>query len=159
MKSSRTIFHKGDRVIQLKNTDCVLNGDIGIVESVISAQDELDSSRTYKKMTVDFGMGILRDYTEDMANELDLAFCNTVHKSQGSEYPVVILVLSNKHQALLQKNLVYTAITRATKNVALIGDITSPDSALSKAIDNTKASERFTLLSNRLRSIWESVKK
>jgi len=157
MSSRRNIFHANDRVIQLKNVDCVLNGDVGIVTEVIDTIDENDSSKVSRKLTVDFGMGITREYTEDMLNELDLAYCNTVHKSQGSEYPVVILVLSNKHQALLQRNLVYTAITRATKNVALIGDINGINSALGKAIDNTKSGERHTTLSKRLSDCWAST--
>lgn len=153
MKRGHVAFHAGDRVMQLKNKEDVLNGDVGIVDSIHRVVDEEDSSSYHLVMTVEFSEGIFRDYSRDMLDELDLAYASTVHKSQGSEYPTVILVLSNKHRALLQRNLVYTAITRATQNVTLIGDITGQKSALATAIRNVDAASRYSLLSMRLQAL------
>jgi exodeoxyribonuclease V alpha subunit len=86
--------------------------------------------------------------TYDFSNldEIVLAYAISVHKSQGSEYPVVILPVTTQHYMLLQRNLIYTGITRAKKLVVLIGT----KKALAIAIKNNKPRLRFTLLSDRL---------
>jgi len=153
MKTARGIFHKGDRVIQLKNTDTVLNGDIGIVKEIVPQADSSEEE-TVDTLVVEFGDDTIY-YTPDDLKQLDLAFCTTVHKSQGCEYKVVILVLSNRHIALLQRNLVYTAITRATEQVSLIGHISddaAEESALNTAIGNVSSTKRYTLLAARLQA-------
>lgn len=153
-KRGDTKFHVGDRVIQLKNTPEVTNGDIGIVESFTTGSQKEDANEEDTSMIVDFGMGVKRKYNRDTLSELDLAYCTTVHKSQGCEYPVIILLLSNEHGGLLQRNLVYTAITRSSDKVCLIGDIVGENSALIKAIDNTRPMIRHSLLAARLKATW-----
>ena len=82
---------------------------------------------------------------------LDLAYCTTVHKSQGSEYQTVIIVLSRQHTALLRRNIVYTAITRAKENVAIVTEAAAPgDTALDRAILNDKSDNRYTLMADRI---------
>ncbi len=154
-KSQRCLFHTGDRVMQLKNTEYVNNGDVGTIVGFEQKQEEDDEDQTYQVMNVDFGDGMILQYAAEDLNQLDLAYSSTIHKSQGNEYLVVIVVLSNHHANLLKRNLVYTAITRSTKYVALIGDITGPNSALVKAIHHT-ASVRYTLLASRLKEAWKT---
>lgn len=155
MRRGGVEFHIGDRVMQLKNQENVLNGDVGVVTDISEKVNDDDSSQTRQVMTVEFNSDVSRDYSRDMLDELDLAYACTVHKSQGSEYSSVILVLSNKHCALLQRNLVYTAITRATQTVTLIGDVLERrgrQSALKTAILKVDA-RRLSLLAERLKSL------
>ena len=99
------------------------------------------------------------EYTKEEAQDLTLAYCCTVHKSQGAEYKMVIMVVSNFHTAMLQRNLIYTGITRARQQVMLIGNIQGEDSAVTKAIKNTKSATRYTNLANRLRETAQEPKK
>ncbi len=107
-------FKTGDKVIHLKNNynKEVFNGDIGIIS---------DINRGEKKFSVEFE-GRRVDYEFLEADELALAYAISVHKSQGSEYPAVVIPLMTQHYPLLQRNLLYTAITRAKKLVILTGD-------------------------------------
>lgn len=127
----------GDKVMQTKNNydKGVFNGDIGFIENM---NDE--------SMTVRYSEELAVSYEKTELNELQLAYCMSVHKSQGSEYPVVILPLVPGHHIMLQRNLLYTAITRAKKLVILLGT----KAALNTAIANDKTRRRFTLLTERL---------
>ncbi len=127
----------GDRVMQLRNNydKDVYNGDIGFVKSVSCAE---------KKIAVDFdGRPVVYDQGE--LDEITLAYATTVHKSQGSEYPAVIVVLHSQHYVMLQRNLLYTAITRGRKLVILIG----VPYAVDQAIKNNDVGERRTSLAER----------
>jgi exodeoxyribonuclease V alpha subunit len=106
-------FRIGDKVMQLTNNyrKEVYNGDIGVIA-------DLDTSNDI--VSVDFA-GRLVDYRKQEMDELSLAYAMTVHKSQGSEYPAVILLLTTQHYPMLQRNLLYTAITRGRRLVVLIG--------------------------------------
>jgi len=134
---SRT-FKLGDKVMQILNNydKEVFNGDIGWVSKI----DQED-----RELVIDFdGRLIPYDYSD--LDEVVLAYAISVHKSQGSEYPVVILPVTTQHYLLLQRNLLYTGITRAKKLVVLIGT----KKALAIAIRNNKPQLRFTHLSGRL---------
>ena len=85
-------------------------------------------------------------YEKSELTELHLAYAMSVHKSQGSEYPVVVMPLSNSHHVMLQRNLLYTAITRAKKKVVLVGS----KAALQTALGNDRTKRRYTLLAERL---------
>jgi exodeoxyribonuclease V alpha subunit len=131
-------FRIGDKVMQIVNNydKDVFNGDIGWI-SKIDAEE--------REVTIEFdGRLVAYDYSD--LDEVVLAYAISVHKSQGSEYPVVILPVVTQHYMLLQRNLIYTGITRAKKLVILIGT----KKALAIAIRNNKPQRRYTLLSERL---------
>lgn len=140
--NSAVTFRVGDKVMQTKNnyTKEVFNGDIGFITIV-----EPDH------ITVDFGGEAPIDYEKAELNELTLAYAMSVHKSQGSEYPVIILPLTPAHHIMLQRNLLYTAITRAQKLVVLLGT----KAALNTAVESDRTRRRYTLLAERLRGELE----
>ena len=134
-----TTYRHGDRVMQIRNNydKEVFNGDIGTIVRV---------NHEDRTLTVDFdGRQIEYDVTE--LDELTLAYATTIHKSQGSEYPIVVIPLLMTHFVMLQRNLVYTGITRARKVCVIIGQ----PKALGYAIRNLTVSDRNTLLKERLR--------
>ncbi len=133
-------FRIGDRVMQIKNNyeKEVFNGDVGFVRTVDLREGSLTIE--YPEMSV--------SYTFKETDQLILAYAITVHKSQGSEYPVVVMPVSTLHYTMLQRNLIYTAITRAGKVVALVGSI----KAIAIAVKNNKIEERHTSLKERLAS-------
>jgi exodeoxyribonuclease V alpha subunit len=131
-------FRIGDKVMQIVNNydKDVFNGDIGWISKI-----DLEE----REVMIDFdGRLIPYDYSD--LDEVVLAYAVSVHKSQGSEYPVVILPVVTQHYMLLQRNLIYTGITRAKKLVIMIGT----KKALAIAIRNNKPQRRYTLLSERL---------
>jgi len=138
-----TRFREGDRVMQIKNEydKEVFNGDIGRLVSI----DE-ESSSLLVEMD---GHGVTYDFSE--ADQLVLAYASTIHKSQGSEYPCIVIVMLPEHHIMLARNLLYTGITRAQKLCILI----SNRRAVSAAVNNDKVSRRYTALSQRLRMAHE----
>ena len=117
----------------------IYNGDIGRMERMDQEEQEV-AVRFYDRLVkIDF-----RDL-----DDLTLAYAITVHKSQGSEYPAVIMPLVTQHYMMLQRNLVYTAVTRAKKLMIIIGT----KKALALAIKNDKIEKRFTHLKLRLEGI------
>jgi len=133
-----TIFRAGDRVMQVRNNydKEVFNGDIGFVKTV----DEEDRALV---ITFD-GRPVRYDSTE--LDELVLAYAATIHKSQGSEYPAVVVLIHTQHFKLLQRNLLYTAITRGRKLVCVVGS----SKAVWIATQNNEVRERRTTLQDRL---------
>jgi exodeoxyribonuclease V alpha subunit len=131
-------FRVGDRVMQLRNNydKDVFNGDVGFIKSV---------DTTERSMTVLFD-GRPVKYESGELDELVLAYAMTIHKSQGSEYPAVIVLMHSQHYVMLQRNLLYTAITRGRKLVLLIG----VPYAIDQAIKTNTVRERRTSLVNRL---------
>ena len=99
-----------------------------------------------------FSEEISADYEKSELGELMLAYAMSVHKSQGSEYPVIILPLTPGHHIMLQRNLLYTAVTRAKRLVILVGS----KAALSVAVENDRTRKRYTLLAERLSQKLES---
>ena len=130
-------FRLGDKVMQLRNnyTKNVFNGDIGFIERL---EENL--------VTVRYSDELTADYERNELGELQLAYAMSVHKSQGSEYPVVILPLVPGHYIMLQRNLLYTAVTRARERVILLGT----RAALQTAVANDRTKKRYTLLAERL---------
>lgn len=128
-------FHVGDRVMQLRNNydKNVFNGDIGTIDT-INQQD--------RTLQVRFSDGGIVDYEHEDFDELVLAYATTIHKSQGSEYPVVVIPIFMQHFMLLQKNLLYTALTRAQKLCILVGE----PRAIAMAIKKEDATQRVTFL-------------
>ncbi|MBC2695796.1 MAG: ATP-dependent RecD-like DNA helicase [Desulfobacteraceae bacterium] len=134
-------FKPGDKVMHLKNNyqKEVFNGDIGTVISIDSKKEELSVGF--------YGRAVSYDFTE--MDELSLAYAISVHKSQGSEYPAVIIPMMTQHYALLQRNLLYTAITRGEKLVILIG----MKKALDIALKNDRPRQRLSMLADRLSTL------
>ncbi len=132
-------FHPGDKVMHLKNNYVkdVFNGDIGVVMETVPAK---------KRLTVDYG-GRAVEYAPEDLRELTLAYAVTIHKSQGSEYPAVIVPLLPQHRFLLYRNLLYTAVTRAKRLVLIAG----APKALENALVNDKPMQRLSGLALRLR--------
>ncbi|HKI85950.1 MAG TPA: ATP-dependent RecD-like DNA helicase, partial [Thermoanaerobaculia bacterium] len=130
----------GDRVLQLRNNYEleVFNGDVGRVTTFDPEHQEVE---------VAFGHRRLSYGAKDLA-EITLAYAVTIHKSQGSEYPCAVVVLDPQHYMLLQRNLLYTAMTRGRRLVILVGS----RRAVARAVRNERGSERFTSLSRRLSS-------
>ena len=131
-------YKEGDRVMQLRNNydKDVYNGDLGYVHSVDMEE---------RTLTVDFD-GKLVEYEVSELDELTLAYATTIHKSQGSEYPIVVMPVLMTHYVMLQRNLIYTGITRAKKICVLVGQT----KALAYAIHNMKVLKRNTRLKERL---------
>lgn len=136
LKYSSQIFRVGDKVMHIRNNyqKNVFNGDIGFIQDINN-----------EKLTVDYFDHIVT-YEKNELNELTLAYASSVHKSQGSEYKVVIIPLSTSHYIMLQRNLLYTAITRAKQKVIIIGS----KKALMTAIQSNRTQKRYTLLAERL---------
>ncbi len=131
-------FRAGDKVMQIRNNydKDVYNGDIGRVSSWDREEQEL---------IVDFdGRPVAYDFSE--LDEVMPAYAVSVHKSQGSEYPVVIMPVLTQHYLLLQRNLIYTAVTRGKRLVILVGT----KKALAIALRNNKPQQRYTKLRERL---------
>ncbi len=131
-------FKEGDRVMQLRNNydKDVYNGDLGYVRSVDMEE---------RTLTVDFDDQTV-EYEASELDELTLAYATTIHKSQGSEYPIVVMPVLMTHYVMLQRNLIYTGITRAKKICVLVGQT----KALAYAIHNMKVLKRNTRLKERL---------
>lgn len=136
LKYSSQTFRVGDKVMHIRNNyqKNVFNGDIGFIQDINN-----------EKLTVDYFDHIVT-YEKNELNELTLAYASSVHKSQGSEYKVVIIPLSTSHYIMLQLNLLYTAITRAKQKVIIIGS----KKALMTAIQSNRTQKRYTLLAERL---------
>ena len=135
------IFKHGDRVMQTSNNydKNVFNGDMGRIV-------EIDRSR--KLFVINFDSGIQVDYAFDEADQVTLAYAITIHKSQGSEFPVVILPLLTQHYMMLQRNLLYTGMTRARKLLILIGS----RKAVEMAVKNFRQRPRFSRLPEKLKA-------
>ncbi len=141
-KAERTVgnrvFRVGDRVIQMRNNydKDVYNGDMGTI-----TQMDLE----LQKLAIDFdGRLVPYDFLE--LDEFTHAFAISVHKSQGSEFPAVVIPVMTTHYMMLQRNLLYTAITRARRLVVLVGQ----PRAIAMAVRNNKVTDRHSGLRDRL---------
>lgn len=156
------VFRYGDKVMQIKNNYKkewkiysagkylleegvgVFNGDVGVVERISDFDEEI---------TVYFDDGREAVYGYNELDELEHAFAVTIHKSQGSEYPAVIIPLLTGTKKLLNRNLLYTAITRAKRMVVIVGNI----GLINQMIDNTEEQQRYTSLSLRIQEMMDNV--
>ena len=136
-QSSALTFRLGDKVMQTRNNyqKHVFNGDIGFIVQMEPA-----------KVSVKYASDMIVDYEKNELADLSLAYALSVHKSQGSEYPVIVLPLTSSHYIMLQRNLLYTAVTRASQKVILLGS----RAALATAVGNDRTKRRYTLLAERL---------
>ena len=150
-----TIFREGDKVMQTKNNyqleweirskyglcidkgTGIFNGDMGIIEEIN------DFAET---MTVSFDEGRMVEYPYKLLDELELAYAVTIHKSQGSEYPAVVIPLLSGPRMLMNRNLLYTAVTRAKKCVTIVGN----DTTFNQMIENNSQLKRYSGLRDRL---------
>lgn len=139
------VLRVGDKVMQIRNNyeKDVFNGDIGRVSRIDG-----------KNVTVSFPErpeGNYVTYAQGEVEELQLAYAMSVHKSQGSEYPCVILLMVQSHYIMLQRNLLYTAVTRAKEKVLIVGS----KNAVRTAVENDKTKRRYSLLAERLQESSE----
>ena len=134
------VFRTGDKVMQLRNDydKAVFNGDIGIIAGI---------DRDDAKLRVDFD-GRIANYERAELDQLAHAYAVSIHKSQGSEYPAVVIPLATQHYMMLQRSLLYTAVTRGKKLVVIVGS----KRAMSLAVRNADAKRRFTWLAERVRT-------
>ena len=141
-----TTLKEGDKVMQIRNNydKHVFNGDIGYIES-IDLEEQM--------VVINFSDNSV-EYELNELDEIVLAYATTIHKSQGSEYPAVIIPIFMQHFTLLQRNLIYTAITRAKKLCFIVGQAR----ALAMAIKNNKIVQRVTLLADFLSEEKDSNK-
>jgi len=132
-------YRLNDKVMQIKNNydKNVFNGDIGIIES-IDTED--------RTLLINFD-GNLVSYDATELDEVVLAYATTIHKSQGSEYKIVVAPFTTQHYIMLQRNLLYTCVTRAKKVLVLVGT----KKAIGMAISNNKTQKRNTMLAQRLK--------
>ena len=156
-----TIYRVGDKVMQIKNNyqieweirnrygipvdsgSGVFNGDIGIIREINTFAEEL---------TVEFDEGKMVDYSFKQLEELELAYAITIHKSQGSEYPAVVIPVYSGPRMLMTRNLIYTAVTRARACVCLVG---IPE-MLQAMVDNEVEQRRYTGLKIRIQEVMKS---
>lgn len=150
------IFREGDKIMQTRNNyqleweirtkfglsvdkgTGVFNGDMGIIREIN------DFAET---MTVEFDEGRMVEYPYKLLDELELAYAITIHKSQGSEYPAVVIPLLSGPAMLMNRNLLYTAVTRARKCVTLVGN----EATFAQMVQNTSQQKRYSGLCDRLR--------
>ena len=132
-------YRRGDKVMQLKNDydKNVFNGDIGVISGIEGE----------KQLRVDFD-GRSANYERQELDQLIHAYAVSIHKSQGSEYPAVVIPLVTQHFMMLQRSLLYTAVTRGKKLVVLVGS----KRAIQLAVNNVDAKKRYTWLAERVRS-------
>ncbi len=140
VKRGGRLLREGDKVMQLRNNydKDVFNGDIGRVDHVDAAE---------RKLAVSFD-GRTVDYGESDLDELTLAYATSIHKSQGSEYPAVVIPILTQHFVMLSRNLIYTGVTRGKRLVVLVAD----PRALGIALGETRREERRTRLAERIRA-------
>ena len=153
-----TLFREGDKVMQIKNNYRlewqikspkgfvreegigVFNGDMGILREINTFSE---------KAVVEFDEGKIAEYSYSMMDELELAYAITIHKSQGSEYPAVVMPLFTGPAVLFNRNLLYTAVTRARKCVTAVG----LSSTVKQMVLNNNELKRYTGLCDRLKEM------
>jgi exodeoxyribonuclease V alpha subunit len=139
------IFRVGDRVLQLRNNydQAVYNGDLGRITAIAPIDQTVVVQIDDREVTYDFSE----------LDELALAYAMTVHKSQGSEYPCVILAMHTTHYPMLQRNLLYTALTRAKRLLVVVGT----KKAIAIAAKNDAIRRRYSWLAGRLEALGRSL--
>jgi exodeoxyribonuclease V alpha subunit len=139
------MYREGDKVMQIRNNydKDVYNGDIGVIININPIEQKLS-------ILFDNTHQVSYDFSE--ADELVLAYAVSVHKSQGSEFPAIVMPVLTQHYVMLQRNLIYTGITRAEQLCVLVGN----KKALHIAINNNQVARRFSLLGHRIRESGNS---
>ena len=139
MKAAGRTFRAGDKVIQIRNKDGISNGDTGFIDAVYFDSDGVEVAQ------IAFGSRTV-EYDREQLEMVEHAYIQTVHKSQGSEYPVVILPWLSVFRRMLRRNILYTAVTRAKVKLIIIGQ----KWAVERAVHNTESDKRNTRLGERL---------
>ncbi|WP_158998437.1 SF1B family DNA helicase RecD2 [Pigmentibacter ruber] len=136
------ILREGDKVIQTKNNYelDVFNGDLGYCKTIIKTKDKLEVIIEFSDKTV--------TYEDDDIDDLQLCYAMTVHKSQGSEFPLCIIPMFGVYYSMLDRNLLYTAVTRASKYIIILGE----EWSIKKAVASQNAIKRYTFLDNLIKS-------
>ena len=144
IKTGYMTFREGDKILQLKNQpdDDVNNGDIGTLVEIESSEENENGKTT---LYVQFDETFV-SYTLDNISNITLAYCISIHKSQGSEYPIVIMPIVNSHYHMLQRKLIYTGVTRARQSLILLGS----KNAFIKGIETEERHERESSLKEKL---------
>jgi len=155
------IFREGDKVMQIKNNYKlewqirsprgfireegvgVFNGDMGIIREINTFSE---------KVIVEFDEGKIAEYSYSMLDELEPAYAITIHKAQGSEYPAVVMPLLSGPRVLFNRNLLYTAVTRARKCVTIVG----MQQVIGDMIENNNELKRYTGLCDRIHEIFDA---
>lgn len=140
LKCGSRVFREGDRIIQTKNQEEVSNGEVGVIETISTDED----GETTVNIRLCDGRCVC--YTEEMMSNVDWSYCISIHKSQGAEFPTVIIPLLKEHYVMLRRNLLYTAISRAKSKVILIGQ----RQAVYTAIHRSDVDKRNTILADRI---------
>jgi len=143
LKVGRRVFREGDKILQLKNRvdDNVFNGDIGkLVE--ICYKDNFEYLED--TIIVDFD-GVFVEYTPGDFSTITHAYCISIHKAQGNEFPIVIMAVLNDYYIMLRKNLIYTGITRAKRTLFVVGS----HHAFLRGLSNNSDEQRLTSLKNK----------
>lgn len=150
------VFRVHDKVLQLVNNpdDQVYNGDIGEIAAIMKAKETTDNEDT---IIVSFD-GIEVKYLKHDLNQLTLAYCCSIHKAQGSEFPIVILPVVRGYHRMLRRNLIYTAVTRSKEYLMLCGDAEAFNQAVSRNDVDLRHSNLGKKLQERLHISLESVK-
>lgn len=145
IKCGSKVFREGDRIIQTRNSDGVSNGDVGVITRIYMDEDG--------EQLIDIKLLDGREliYTADKMENIDLSYCISIHKSQGAEFPVVIIPVLKEHYIMLRRNLLYTAISRAKAKVILIGH----RQAVFTAIHKNDVDKRNTVLADRITAYYE----
>lgn len=136
----KRLFRLGDKVMQIRNRDEVSNGDIGYIQKILHEDDGW-------MVEVDFGDDRTVCYSDDDSlGQLELAYAQTIHKSQGSEYASVLISIQQVYGRMLKRPLIYTAVTRAKRRVSIVGE----PAAVELAIRTTDTEKRRTCLARRI---------
>ena len=145
LRCGTKVFREGDRIIQTRNCDGVSNGDVGVITRIYMDEDG--------EQLIDIKLLDGREliYTADKMENIDLSYCISIHKSQGAEFPVVIIPILKEHYIMLRRNLLYTAISRAKAKVILIGH----RQAVFTAIHKNDVDKRNTVLADRITVYYE----
>ena len=144
-------FRKGDKVMHLENEEDVSNGDVGYITEI---------NQTERKLTILYETGVERTYTSEEFSMLELAYALTVHKAQGSEYDCVILPFTKIFGRMRQKNLLYTAMTRARKKLVIVGNEETLWYASGNRMERRNSYLGFRLMDgNRMRKVAHNERK
>ncbi|HYU16457.1 MAG TPA: ATP-dependent RecD-like DNA helicase [Candidatus Acidoferrum sp.] len=143
------VLRAGDKVMQVRNDydRDVFNGDVGLVREIRAAEPDEGEAAAGRSLLVELADGRVVEYAAADLDQLAHAFAISVHKSQGSEYPAVVIPLLTQHYLMLQRNLLYTAITRGKRLVVLVGS----RRAVHMAVRNQAGGTRWTWLAERIR--------
>ena len=151
------LFREGDKVMQIRNNydirwedvtttrlgNGVFNGDVGTITSIRNDLKTITVMYDERKVVYEF---------KDISEEIELAYCVTIHKSQGSEFPVVVIPMYDAPHMLINRNLLYTGVTRAKSLVVLVGR----EEIVHKMVDNNREDKRYSGLCKRLKE-YESI--